>query len=816
MRAVPTGPPVVSVLLISASALALEVLLMRLFAIVQWHHFAYMIISLALLGYGVSGTFVTLCRSWLLRRFGISYLLNSTGFAVSTLGGFLCVQRLPFNPLEILWDPGQWLYLLAAYLVLLLPFFFAANCIVLAFAAFDRHIPRIYGFDLVGAGLGSLGILALLFLLAPERALQALGMVAVVATGVAALELRLRYRWPLLASSLMLAALGPLLPPEWVALEISPYNPLSQALQVAGTKVTETRSGPHGQLTVLENPRIPFRLAEGLSLNNRVEPPAQYAVFVDGGDPSPITRYDGDDRRIAYLDYQTSALPFHLATPGPVLIIGLGGGSGLLQARYHGAAPTVVVELNPQIAALLQGRHAEFAGWPLLSPHTEVRIAEARGFLARDDRRYRIIQMSLLDAAGASSAGLYALNENYLYTREGLALFYRHLEPGGLLAITRWVKLPPRDGLKLVATAAEMLRSEGLEEPGRRLAMIRGWQTSTLLIRKGYFDPAEIAGVRRFCEERSFDVVWYPGITAPETNRFNVLASPYFYEGAKALLGPTRDAFIDDYKFAIAPATDDRPYFFNFFKWRSLGEILSLRRQGGFSLVELGYLVLVLTLLQALVVSFMLVLVPLLFRSRDREMPPPLYTGGILFYFTAIGLAFLFIEIAFIQRFILFLAEPVYTVAVMLFGFLLFSGLGSFASRRLAERYPGNDVAIAVAGIVVFTLVSIGLHPPIFSALSHQPAAVKFLVSMGLIAPLAFFMGMPFPLALSRIAQRTAWLLPWAWGVNGFASLMSAIIATLLALHFGFSAVLIAAIALYTGAALVHRAALAADGAGAH
>ena len=188
--------------------------------------------------------------------------------------------------------------------------------------------------------------------------------------------------------------------------------------------------------------------------------------------------------------------------------------------------------------------------------------------------------MALLDSFSASSAGVYALAENHLYTVEAVQDDLRHLQPGGLLAITRWVTLPPRDALKLFGAAVLALQRSGVSDPASQLALVRSWKTSTLLVRNGAFGSEDIAAIKAFCVARSFDLAFYPGMKPQEANRYNVVAAPDLFDGATALLGPGRDEFLQNYKFDIAPATDDRPHFFHFFKWRSL-ELLSLKEQGG-------------------------------------------------------------------------------------------------------------------------------------------------------------------------------------------------------------------------------------------
>ncbi|HEX2214052.1 MAG TPA: hypothetical protein VHH12_11525, partial [Mycobacterium sp.] len=288
-------------------------------------------------------------------------------------------------------------------------------------------------------------------------------------------------------------------------------------------------------------------------------------------------------------------------------------------------------------------------------------------------------------------------------------------------------------------------------------------------------------------------------------NRFNVLPAPWLYDGTVSLLGNDRDAFIERYKFNLAPATDDRPYFFHFFKWSAFEEMMSLREQGGAGLIEWGYLVLAGTLVQAAVAGVVLILLPLSVTRRSWRRGTGRWMGG---YFLLLGLAFLFVEMAFIQKFILFLSHPLYSVAVVLAGFLLFAGLGSACSAyvgRLAMPQK-SPITLVVSAIVAIALVYLLLLPFVFDRFAGLPDIHKIPISLVLIAPLAFFMGMPFPLGLSRIAGEAPAFIPWAWGINGFASVVSASTATLLAIEFGFGAVVMLAMLLYGIAAAVYRA----------
>ncbi len=801
---------------VSAAVLAYEVLLMRLLAIVQWHHFAYMVISIALLGYGASGAFLALAQDWLKRHFTASFAANAGLFGVTALIGFSLGERVPFNALEVVWEPRQLLYLAVLYIIFVVPFFCGANCVGLAFTTFGERISRIYRYDLMGAGAGALGIVAALHLLAPPDCLRVIVGLAIAAAGLVCLSRGARRSR--LAAMVLFAAAAVLplsVPQSWTALRISEFKGLSGALLVPGAQTVAQLSGPLGWLTVVESPTVPFRHVPGLSLNSTMEPPPQIGVFTDGDSLTVITGSDGRRGPLAYLDYATSALPYHLLESPAVLVLGAGGGADVLQAIYHGARGIDAVELNPQLVRLVRDDYGEFAGGLYDRPEVRIHVAEARSFVARSARGWDLIQLPLLDTAAVSAAGVQSLSESYVYTSEAFQAYLGHLRPGGIVAITRWLKLPPRDSLKLLATAALALERYGVEDAASRMVLIRSWGTTTLLIKNGTFSEAEFETIRSFAEQRSFDLAYYAGMTVEEANRFNELAAPYFFQAAKALLGGDARRFVERYKFDLTPATDDRPYFFDFFRWRSLPEFLALRASGGAGLLEWGYLILFATLVQAAALSVLFILLPLAAGRRSAMRHPA--RARVLAYFFALGLAFLFIENAFIQRFIVFLGDPIHSIAVVLSGFLVFAGLGSGYSPRLAERLDGrreptarapfriSAIEVSIVAIAAAALFYLALLPLLFSWMIGWSDAAKTVVSLALLAPIAFFMGMPFPLGLSRVHDAAPGLVPWAWGVNGCASVISAVLALILAIHLGFTTVVAIAVALYGAAACTFR-----------
>ncbi len=789
----------VAIAIISGSALAYEILLMRLFSIIQWHHFAYMMISLALLGYGASGTFLAIRRDRLGQNFPSAIILNMAGFSVTMPTCFLLAQQLPFNPAELFWNSLQPLYLLAIYLILAMPFFFAANVIGLSFYHYKDQVSSIYAADLFGAGSGSGAIILLLFLVFPQNVLILLTLFSATATLVV---WRLAFReYPAEnkpdPNVLIIALAFTVVITSLIPLKISPYKSLSQLLQIPGTTVIGRYSSPLGLVNIVKSNLTPLRHAPGLSLNATAEPPEQLAVFTDGDNMAAITRYQGNPDAINYLDQTTSALPYHLRQLDEILILGAGTGSDILQANIHAPKHIDAIEINPQVTALVKEKYAGFAGHIYNNNAVTHYTDDARGYLASSNKSYDLINLSLLDAFG-SSAGLYSMAENYLYTEEAIETYLQHINQGGYLNITRWTKIPPRDEVKLLATVVDNLRQSPENNPAQQLVMIRSWQTSTLIVKNGVISASEIDRLKRFCDENSFDLVYYPGISQPEANRFNIQLDPYLYQASTALLGKDRQAFIDDYKFNIEPSTDDKPYFFHFFKWRTLPEIIGILHSGGIFLLESGYLLLIAALLQAILASLLLIALPLrLAKEKFGFNAEASNHYRILGYFFCIGLAFLFIEIAFIQKFILILHHPLYAITFVLTTFLLAAGMGSRLSAKFASLPNKNSVLMPIAAIAGLSLLYVLGLEFLTGLLLKSSEIGRYLFSLVLIAPLGFFMGMPFPLGMDKLAKISTDLIPWAWGINGCASVVSAILATLLAMQFGFNVLIILAAALY-------------------
>jgi hypothetical protein len=550
--------------------------------------------------------------------------------------------------------------------------------------------------------------------------------------------------------------------------------------------VTWRASHPLGRVDVVSAPAL--RVAPGLSLAYRGPMPPQEAIFVNGDGPSALMLARPHADEMNFLEWMPTALPYALLQNPRVLIVGAGGGLDALQAMRLSRAPVTALESHPRVAGYVERRLR-------LLPV----VAEARGFVRSTDQPFELIQVSLLESFGSASAGIYSLHENYLYTQEALGDYLTRLGPQGMLGITRWLKTPPRDEIRLFATAVRALEAAGTKQPARHLMFVRGLQTGTLLVSAAPFRDDQVRTARRFCEERLFDLDYFPGIRPAEANRFHRVADNLYYDTFQQILFANRAEFYRDYLFDVRPTNDDKPFFFQSFQWRHASRFWSLLRQRALPVSEWGYLVSLATVAQTFVLSVVLIGLPLVLLSRRHRVTNADSSRFSTFaFFAALGFGFMLLEMALLQRFVLFLAHPIYSASVVIASFLIFAGVGSATAWMRAPFAP-------LVGVIAVGSLELVFLPKLFGVALAAPGVVKIALVVLAIAPLAFLMGMPFPLALRRVSDRAPSLVPWAWGINGCCSVVAASLAPLLAIHVGFTGVIILSLACYLLAAVLPR-----------
>jgi spermidine synthase len=778
------------IFLLSTASLSLEITLTRIFSLAQWYHFAFMAVSIALLGFGASGSFLSFFPN-LVKRNPTRLLASlSVLLALGILASYLNINYTPFDSYRIAWEREQILFLAVYYLLLALPFFFGGLALGTLLAAQPELADKIYSFNLAGAAMGCLtAVVALPFLGGAGTVMLStlLGALAAIAFCVGSWKLEVKKlsfqlltsNLQVLTSSIIVLALLFLTihTPSFLAIRLSPYKGLSQALLYPGAEVVFSRWNAFSRVDVIESQGV--KSAPGLSLAYPNSLPSQLGLFTDGDNLSPITRPE----KLDFVDYLPVSLPYHLRPQAKALIIEPKGGLDVLVALHEGASSVVAVESNPLVIEVARDAFQE----PYWDGRVTVAVENGRSYVRRVGERFDIVQVSLADTYRPVTSGAYSLSENNLYTVEAFVDYLAHLSEGGLLVVSRWLQMPPSEDLRAGALAVTALEKAGFSQPELRLLAIRSWSTSLLLVKNGEFTAGEIEAVKSFCQQRQFDLVYYPGIQEAEANRYNVYPEPVYYRGFQDLLFGDRVRFYADYSYDVSPTSDDRPFFFHFFKWSQTPEILQTFGKIWQPFGGSGYFVLVALLILALFASTVLILLPLLFRSRGARgarWGKGVNRWRVFAYFAMLGLGYLFVEIPLMQHFILFLGQPIYAFAAVLFAILLFSGLGSMISARLP--LPRTLMAL-IGAIILYPLIL----PFIFQLLLGQSLGLRLLVSVLSLAPLGFLMGVPFPKGIEIIGRLAPDLIPWAWGINGCTSVLASILSAMLAISFGFSRVLV-------------------------
>ena len=779
----------IALALLSAAVLAHEVALVHLFSILHWSHFAALVIGLALLGFGASGSAVAVAarRGWITGRERPAFVLATALAALTFDPTYRLATAIPFDAFELIAVPRQILYLALTWVVLGAPFFFAGAAVTLAFLISPDRIGPVYAANLVGSGAGSVLGLALVATLPAARLPAAVGAIA----GLALVPLvwwggNHRARVPVAVAAGAAIAFSFLPPPS---VPMSPYKEERLALELPGAKVLARRDGPLGRLDLVAAPALRYLPGTSLALDRPV--PARPVFYLNGEPLGPRTL--AADTSLLRQTTAAAAFAIGRSEPSEVLILGFGGGASVHLARASGGASITVVDPDRRIDPLLAPG--------TLGPGVRRATTAPRAFLHATENRYDRILVAELGSLHGAAGGMAAAGASYLFTVEGMADLWEALGQDGVLAITRWAVQPPREIPRLLATLRAVLDARGLSA-GPRVMLVRSWGTATLLASPRPFTPDEVGRLEDWAAARSFDIAWAPGVTEAAANRYNVLDPDWFRMAAEGLLGTAPERFLATYPFAVDPVTDEAPFYHHFLPF---GRLLELWRTGGrlsLPYLEWGLVAQALVFVQAVPISALLILLPLVFlprgadRSDGRQPREDGRAAARFFYFALLGLAFMLLEVSSIQRLLLFLAEPVTATSVVLAAFLVFAGLGSLTAGRLTTTGQIRPWLpfLAIAALAPLTWLG---GQALWGAFAGSLLPVRMALALALLAPLAFCMGMPFPLGLQRVADSEPGWIPWCWGVNGFLSVVGAAAAPLIALTIGFRGVLLLAAAVY-------------------
>ncbi len=784
----PPSPPfslLAGLFLLSAAVLTLELVESRIFAFVLWHHLGFMVISIAMLGLAAAGSVLAGRSNFFLARSRLVLEASALGFAVTLVLGHAVLARLP---LSLNWTliPGM----AVLYLLSFLPFAFAGMGLALPFRLYPGQAGKLYTFSMVGSGIGALAALSGLSALGAERLLVVVALVAAAAGFLFGSDpppsRRSRAFWAAVA--------GILVGLFWVAEPLIHFQAFRSKLlgryltQNPTARIEATGWTPYCRIDVVDLGKDRMILGEPLPIK---------IVFQDGDEPTTIVLTDQNPN----LYYLSELSPFsagYLVQPHPekMLIFGPGGGMEVHLALHRQVPDITAVEINPFTIRMVRGPYARQTGQVYDQPSVRLVNAEGRSFLNHSPEKFDLITLNGVDTYTSLASGAYVATESYLYTQEAMAEYFDHLKDDGVLAFYRVLQLPPRETLRLVVVMVQGLRLRGVAHPEDHLAiLVSGGFCFNLLVQKQPFTPEQVEALRRQVDSYDYRIPFDDPISLLKRDRFprrlvyapGLAGKDDFSRYLTAVREGKEAEFLAGYRFDLGEVTDDSPYFFKY-------PLLDMFMLG--PKLTLGPVLILAQIVQSGILAVFLVLWPL--RRLPKAAVRPRQAMRSLLYFAGVGLGYLFIEIALMQKLVLFLVNPTYSLSVTLTALLISSGLGAMWIARHPNWRPGRWAALAVAILVVILLQVI---PLLTHTWLSMDLPFRIALAAAMIFPLGFGMGIPFPAGLRAISETSPDLVPWAWGANSAASVMAAILCVPIAMNTNFTTVLILAAGLYLAVA---------------
>jgi len=777
-------PTFAGIFLLSASVLCTELLQMRLLSYMLWHHLAYMVISMALLGLSAGGVMLAVFHKRILAKWQFWLPLFTALSGLLTILTFSLLTRLSLDTFTL--DLSNLLFLLLYYALLAIPFAVAGLSLSIAFTVGIHSIGKLYFSDLLGAATGAMLYFVIIEPLGAPRALTVASFLAGAAGICFALNDPMKFaKARALALAMVLLAFIPLaegliVPEPAYTKAISWLRRLDPTARIVFTKWT-----PISRIDcmVSSKPSNPWLAGKANGEDLRM-------ITIDGDASTWMTRRpdaSGELPRPPAGQMRTFHLAFLLLNKPEVLIIGAGGSDEIFTAIQMDATSVAGVELSSATLSLSTSVFPEFVGNVYLNPRAKAIWGEGRGFIRRSDRKFDLIQMTGVDTWAGLSSGAYVLSENYLYTVDAFSDFLSHLKPGGIFSVERWALFPPRESLRMVSLACEALSKTGVQDSAKHIVVLNTAAAPfvRVLVKNEPFTPEQVGILKKAVEGMGGRVLAPAG--APSVNAYEAVIQSY--------RSGDQGAFFRDYPFDVKPVYDDSPFFFEYYKWSRLFDDMWSKEPRSYTGANKPVALTVLSalLIQACVLSLLLLILPLRLRQVAIPREVVLPAGA---YFAGIGAAFMFVEIGFMQRFVLFLGHPAFSIPAVLCSMLLFAGLGSYLFSLLQARL-GDRLRFAILLIPAVILLISFIIPYVFDLFLGKSFTARIIVSAILVGLPATIMGVAFPLGLSTIRRVSEVAVPWAWAVNGASSVVGSVAVIIVAMGLGFSSAMVIASLMY-------------------
>jgi hypothetical protein len=777
------------IFLTALSTLLLEFTMTRILSVSLWYNFAFMIISIALLGFGISG--VVLSASKILKKLPVDLILSglSVLYGISVILCFILMNMIPFDPFSLLSDSRQLLFLPLYYILITIPFFFAGLIISVLLTRFKSEVSKLYFADLIGAGLACF---VFVFLMPVFEGNGTIVFVAFFAFITAAIFSFKNYK-KIAVFSVILLALS------------------SNFLIKKDTRMSISVS-PNKEFINLLYERPDLKLLTEWNAFSKVD------VMIDEDDP-----VDGYKLYIGIIDAgnATTNIPYLKTLPPPtmpadasnlafavkdsvdnVYIIGSAGGGEVLTSLYHNAKKVTGVEINGILNELITDKLSYWTG-PLIKGNKNVEIItdDARSVLNRREEKYEVIISAHTISASAVSSGAMSMVENYILTEQAVAEYMEKLNDDGILFISR----PETQLPKIIATLRKVESKLGINSGnfGEKIFVFRrkphegtfesnkSFLAGVVYKKDGFTQPdvinmrdmSSMLGIEELYDRMSFEESVYKKLSESEN------------------VEQTIKLLSDELNLDLRPATDNRPFFdnnigFGNLTFDNMKEVFAQNEKAILALKDkpVAETTLIVLFVQVVIIAGVFLLFPFLFKRKDEKGNKIIFDKKLILYFSVLGLGYIMLQISMMQKFTLFLGQPVYTMLTVISTMLIASGLGS----RFSVKFSGgkkDKLPLIFSLIAVFALFIGFAGPELFYAFSKLSIGFRILISVVLIFPLGFFLGMPFPVGISKINESN--IVPVCWAVNGFFSVTGTVIAVILAMITGFKIVFLLSALLY-------------------
>jgi spermidine synthase len=762
--------PLAGIALSSFAALLLELSLTRLFSVVLFYHFAFLAISVALLGLGAGGVFAHIRRTRVSRIDTRTLAALCAAFTAVSIP--ITLEVVLYVPVSLKLTGGNFLRLTAIYLVSAVPFFLTGLQFSVIFARMSARIPRMYAADLGGGALACVFVVPLLNWIGGPNAILFAAFAAALASVVWSPSPRLKLKTTALAVTMLVLVV---------------MNHSDKVADVVWAKGLRRKNVEYARWNAISRTEVD-RLDDGAKV---AVIDADASTYLMNADPQSWQNSDIQKRLMA----TPPAIANVLRPRGEYAIVGPGGGVDVLRAVANGSPSVTGIEINPIIANdVMRSRYANFTFHLYERPEVHIQVADGRSFIRRTSQQFDVVQMTLVDTWASTAAGAFALSENNLYTTEALREYFQHLKPDGIVAITRWEFRRPREALRVASVAMNALRQLRIDDIASHFIVVSQSELNEdgihvgVLAKKTPFSAQEEQAVREHVARNPPMQVLY----SPSGNEDNAFS--------RLIRSGDPFNFSRTYEYNVSPVTDDAPFFFFTLK---PAQLLHLRTRHSMDWkVNVGVAVLGMLLVISVLAVAAFLIVPLLLERESGHSAP-----GPLLYFVAVGLGYILVEVTFVQRFVLFLGHPTYALTVVIFMLLLASGAGSAMSRQLSPA--GRGIWLPLAAIIATVLLYVVVLPRVLTHFVGVAFVTKIAISALLLAPLGLIMGIPFPTGLRALTQsaktgQTDHSIEWAWAMNAAASVLGSVLAIVIAIQFGLNATLACGAAAYTLALLFY------------